>query len=102
MILLVFSPKFERLLTLADCGDHVIVTNARYLLLTGRKMTDKVYYKHSGSPGHLKVTPVFRMIEKKVASFVSEAYGRVLGKSCVRQSRECFPKISYEDPDWPG
>jgi large subunit ribosomal protein L13 len=50
----------------ADCGDHVVVTNAKYLFLTGRKAKEKVYYRHSGKPGHLKVIPVPLMIEKKV------------------------------------
>ena len=59
-------PNIEQFLLLADCGDHVVVTNARYLLMTGKKTDDKVYYKHSGRPGHLKVIPVQRAIEKKV------------------------------------
>ena len=42
------------------------MTNSKYLLLTGRKAQEKVYYRHSGKPGHLKVTPVPLMIEKKV------------------------------------
>ena len=35
--------------------------------MTGRKVEDKVYYRHSGRPGHLKVTPLKRMVEKKVS-----------------------------------
>jgi len=50
----------------ADCGDNVIVTNAKYLLMTGKKTKDKVYYYHTGRPGHLKITPLQRMVEKKV------------------------------------
>jgi ribosomal protein L13 len=50
----------------ADCGDNVVVTNSKYLLMTGKKTEDKVYYYHTGRPGHLKVTPLQRMIEKKV------------------------------------
>ena len=34
-----------------DCGDHVVVVNAAKVRLTGRKRTDKVYYKHTGFPG---------------------------------------------------
>jgi ribosomal protein L13 len=34
--------------------------------MTGQKTEDKVYYKHSGRPGHLKVIPLQRAIEKKV------------------------------------
>ncbi len=34
-----------------DCGDNVIVVNAEKVVLTGKKMTDKVYVRHSGYPG---------------------------------------------------
>jgi len=37
-----------------DCGDFVIVINADKLVVTGNKMEDKVYYRHSGYPGALK------------------------------------------------
>ena len=39
-----------------DCGDHVIVINADKVVFTGNKMTDKVYYKHTGHPGGIKET----------------------------------------------
>lgn len=37
-----------------DCGDYVIVVNADRLKVTGNKLTDKMYYRHSGFPGGLK------------------------------------------------
>jgi large subunit ribosomal protein L13 len=39
-----------------DCGDHVIIINADKVKFTGKKMTDKVYYKHTGHPGGIKET----------------------------------------------
>jgi large subunit ribosomal protein L13 len=39
-----------------DDGDHVVVINAGGIRVTGKKMTDKVYYRHSGYPGGLKST----------------------------------------------
>ncbi|GAK44093.1 50S ribosomal protein L13 [Tepidicaulis marinus] len=39
-----------------DCGDNVIVINADKVALTGRKLTDKVYYRHTGHPGGIKET----------------------------------------------
>lgn len=39
-----------------DCGDHVIIVNADKVRLTGRKLTDKVYYRHTGYPGGIKST----------------------------------------------
>lgn len=37
-----------------DCGDHVIVVNAEKVHLTGRKRTDKTYYRHTGYPGGIR------------------------------------------------
>lgn len=39
-----------------DCGDHVIVVNAEKVALTGKKLTDKKYYRHTGHPGGIKET----------------------------------------------
>lgn len=39
-----------------DDGDHVVVVNAGGIRVTGKKMTDKIYYRHSGYPGGLKST----------------------------------------------
>ncbi|MBT5373747.1 MAG: 50S ribosomal protein L13 [Rhodospirillaceae bacterium] len=37
-----------------DCGDHIVVINAEKVKLTGRKLSDKVYYRHTGFPGGIK------------------------------------------------
>lgn len=37
-----------------DCGDYVVIINAAQTVVTGKKATDKVYYRHSGFPGGLK------------------------------------------------
>lgn len=47
-----------------DCGDSVIIVNAEKAVVTGRKMTDKIYYRHSGYPGGLKEMSYGRMMEK--------------------------------------
>ncbi len=39
-----------------DCGDNVIVVNAEKVRLTGKKLTDKFYYRHTGYPGGIKET----------------------------------------------
>ncbi len=39
-----------------DCGDNVVVINAEKVHLTGKKMTDKFYYRHTGYPGGIKET----------------------------------------------
>ena len=39
-----------------DCGDYVVVTNVDKVVFTGKKHTDKVYYRHTGHPGGVKET----------------------------------------------
>lgn len=58
----------------ADCGDNVIVINAEKVVMSGKKMTDKVYLRHTGYPGgQRKMTPTDilakypeRLVEKAV------------------------------------
>ena len=57
----------------ADVGDYVIIVNADKVKLSGRKSQDKVYYHHSGYPGGLKSTPIWRMQEKRPEFIVQEA-----------------------------
>ena len=46
-----------------DCGDHVIVINADKIQLTGRKRTDKLYYRHTGYPGGIKSRSAGQILE---------------------------------------
>ena len=46
-----------------DCGDHVIVINADKIQLTGRKRSDKVYYRHTGYPGGIKSRTAGQILE---------------------------------------
>lgn len=39
-----------------DCGDHIVIINADKVKLTGKKLTDKTYYRHTGFPGGIKST----------------------------------------------
>lgn len=48
-----------------DCGDHVVVTNARQVLVTGRKAEQKLYRHHTMYPGGLKEIPYERMLDRK-------------------------------------
>jgi large subunit ribosomal protein L13 len=60
-----------------DCGDNVIVINADKVVLTGKKMTDKIYYRHTGYPGGIKETTPERIIAGKFP-------GRVIMKAVER------------------
>ncbi len=46
-----------------DMGDHVIVTNCGEITVTGNKMDDKMYYRHSGYPGGLKERTLRQMLD---------------------------------------
>ena len=46
-----------------DTGDFVVVVNAKQVRLTGNKLEDKKYYRHSGKPGSLKVETARERIE---------------------------------------
>ena len=46
-----------------DCGDYVIIVNAEKIALTGNKLNDKLYYRHSGYPGGLKTRTAKKMLE---------------------------------------
>ncbi len=48
----------------ADCGDHVIVINAEKIRVTGKKESDKIYYRHSGYAGGLKSITLEKQREK--------------------------------------
>lgn len=64
-----------------DTGDHVIVINAEKIVLTGKKMDQKLYRHHTGHIGGLKEVPYKHMIERKPEFVVYEAVRRMLPKS---------------------
>ena len=55
-----------------DCGDNIIVINADKVRLTGRKMQDKRYYRHTGHPGGIKETSPEKIIAGKFPERVVE------------------------------
>ena len=48
-----------------DTGDHVVIINAEKVHITGKKATDKVYYKHTGHPGGIKERTAAKILEGK-------------------------------------
>ena len=61
-----------------DCGDFVIVINAEQVVLTGNKLNQKLYRKHSLYPGGLKETTYKELLEKKPEFAFEEAVRRML------------------------
>ena len=63
-----------------DTGDFVIVVNAEKLILTGKKLDQKYYYRHSGYPGGLKQTKYRDLMQTKPELAFYEAVRRMLPK----------------------
>ena len=61
-----------------DNGDFVVVKNVENIKFTGKKFTDKKYYKHTGYPGGIKETTPERMYEKKPGEVLKLAVKRML------------------------
>lgn len=70
-----------------DCGDHVVVINAGKIRLTGNKIEDKMYRRHSGYPGGLKEIPAKRIRASRADWMVREAVLGMLPKNKLRASR---------------
>ena len=70
-----------------DNGDYVIVTNAKNLKVTGNKMVDKKYYRHSGYPGGLKELRLEEVVEKDPSMAIKAAVRGMLPKNKLAADR---------------
>lgn len=70
-----------------DNGDYVVVINAKDLVVTGNKMTDKKYYRHSGYPGNLKTLKLEEVIAKDPAYVIQSAVKGMLPKNKLTANR---------------
>ncbi|MFC2009911.1 50S ribosomal protein L13 [Chloroflexota bacterium] len=57
----------------ADVGDYVVIINAAKFRVTGKKMEDKEYYRHSGYPGGFKITTMEKMMFKHPERVIEHA-----------------------------
>ncbi len=74
-----------------DTGDHVIVLNASKIVLTGRKLQQKFYRRHSGYPGGLKEISAGKLLETKPERLVEEAVWGMLPKGPL--GRQMYRKL---------
>ncbi len=74
-----------------DCGDFVVVVNAKYVKLTGRKLEQKKYYRHSGYIGGLKETTAADMLDKYPERVIVHAVKGMLPKN--RLSNRLITKL---------
>lgn len=76
-----------------DCGDNVIIINAEKIKLTGKKLSDKIYYRHTGYPGGIKSRTAGQILEGKFPErVVAKAVQRMiprgpLGRQQLRNLR---------------
>ncbi|HSN56164.1 MAG TPA: 50S ribosomal protein L13 [Candidatus Sulfomarinibacteraceae bacterium] len=83
-----------------DTGDFVVVVNADRVRLTGNKLDDKKYYRHSGRPGALKVETAKERMDKYPERVIQAAVWGMLPKN--RLGRKLLRKLKvYRGPDHP-
>jgi large subunit ribosomal protein L13 len=64
-----------------DCGDNVIVINAEKIILTGDKMADKEYIRHTGYPGGQRIEKASQVLKKKPIALIEYAVKGMLPKN---------------------
>jgi large subunit ribosomal protein L13 len=75
----------------ADCGDNVIVINAEKVVLTGNKMADKDYIRHTGYPGGRRTLKAHELLQRKPIALVETAVKGMLPKN--RLGRKIFGNL---------
>lgn len=84
----------------SDCGDNVIVINAEKIILTGKKMDNKVYVHYTGYPGGQRVRTVKEQLKRKPVAVVQHAVMGMLPKT--RLGSAIFRNLYvYEGPEHP-
>jgi large subunit ribosomal protein L13 len=66
-----------------DTGDFIIVVNAEKIHLTGNKLADKIYYRHSGYPGGLTETTAGKLLQEKPEDVLKKAVRGMLPKNTL-------------------
>ena len=85
-----------------DCGDHVVIINAGKVKLTGRKRSNKIYYRHTGFPGGVKsATPEYLHREGKPERIVEKAVERMIPKDSPLGRRQMGHLFVYAGAEHP-
>jgi large subunit ribosomal protein L13 len=87
------KPYFVRNL---DCGDYVVVTNAKYVKVTGHKEKEKLYTRYSGYPGGLKTKALWQIRRDKPTDLIRTAVLGMLPKNRLRHGMIARLHISAE------
>src|SRR6266496_217742 len=82
-----------------DTGDHVVIVNAAKVRLTGNKLEQKRYYRHSGYPGGLKTVPYTVLLSQRPSRAVEKAVRGMLPHN--RLGRQMIRKLkAYDAPPY--
>ncbi len=83
-----------------DCGDYVIVINAERIHVTGNKLEEKMYYRHSGYPGGLRATRLKDQLRRHPDRVITDAVRRMLPKNLLAEKIIQKLKV-YAGPEHP-
>ena len=83
-----------------DTGDHVIIINAAKVVLTGKKLDQKIYYHHSGYVGGLKQTKYRKLMAEKPEFAMQLAVKGMLPKNTLGRAQGMKLKV-YAGPEHP-
>ncbi len=83
-----------------DCGDNVVIINAAKIVVTGNKLADKMYYRHSGYPGGLKETNLEKVMATHPERAIESAVKGMLPKNRLQADRMKRLKV-YAGADHP-
>jgi large subunit ribosomal protein L13 len=83
-----------------DTGDFVVVVNAEKIAVTGNKLDDKMYYKHSGYPGGLRARSLRDQLERRPTEVLRKAVKGMLPRNKLGRAQLTKLKI-YAGPEHP-
>lgn len=83
-----------------DCGDHVVVVNAEKVRVTGRKLEQKMYRRHTGYPGGMKEIALGKQLIQKPERVIEDAVKGMCPKGIL--GRQMVTKLKvYRGPEHP-
>src|SRR4051794_5163352 len=83
-----------------DTGDFVVVVNAEKIAVTGNKLDDKMYYKHSGYPGGLRQRTLRQQLDRQPTEVLRKAVKGMLPRNKLGRAQLTKLKI-YAGPEHP-
>jgi len=84
----------------ADLGDYVVVINAKKMHVTGKKLDQKIYYRHSGYPGGIKSKPLKEVMNNSASEALKSAVKGMLPKN--KLGKQMLTKLKvYDDENHP-